>query len=408
MTAEPPTAAQTPAPRARFTITVTPVNDAPTFTAGADQTVLEDTGAQTVAGWATAISPGPADESTQTVSFVAITNNPGLFTVQPAVSPDGTLTYTSAPHANGLATVTVRRSTTAAPPTAARTGAARTFTISITAVNDAPSLTQALTKRTTKTTAPNQPQAQQPPSLLGPRTSPRRTSASPSRSRQPGALQRPTRHRRRRDTHLHPRPERQRRRHASPSPPSTTAALPTAARTPASPSTLTVTRRPRQRRPDASARDQTSRLSLSSARRPSQASWVHEAVRIDNSDRADCADAESSAATSPNLVTFEQTGGFASIERGLVVRTSGVVVSDGLPVTAKRLSSTRSSRCARRFAGALGDTRAALRVRDADLGRLRLPDHVRREDVKIEQGAKLPARLARPFSLLRALGGITG
>ena len=42
-----------------FDITVTPVNDAPTFTKGADQTVLEDSGAQTVDSWATAISAGP-------------------------------------------------------------------------------------------------------------------------------------------------------------------------------------------------------------------------------------------------------------------------------------------------------------------------------------------------------------
>ena len=50
-----------------FNITVTPVNDAPSFTKGADQTVLEDAGAQTVTGWATAISAGPANESGQTV-----------------------------------------------------------------------------------------------------------------------------------------------------------------------------------------------------------------------------------------------------------------------------------------------------------------------------------------------------
>ncbi len=65
--------------------------------------------------------------------------------------------------------------------------------------------------------------------------------------------------------------------------------------------------------------------------------------------------ASSSAATPSNLVTFEQTGGFASIERGLAVRTSGVVVSDGLPVTAKRLSSKRLVALARRAdPGALG------------------------------------------------------
>src|SRR4029453_7021081 len=46
-------------PPPTFTITGTPVNDAPSFTRGADQTVLEDAGPQTVAGWATALSAGP-------------------------------------------------------------------------------------------------------------------------------------------------------------------------------------------------------------------------------------------------------------------------------------------------------------------------------------------------------------
>ena len=52
-----------------FAINVTAVNDAPTFTKGADQTVLEDSGAQTVSGWATAISAGPANESGQALTF---------------------------------------------------------------------------------------------------------------------------------------------------------------------------------------------------------------------------------------------------------------------------------------------------------------------------------------------------
>ena len=41
-----------------FTITVTAVNDAPVFTKGADQTVSENAGAQSVAGWATGIGDG--------------------------------------------------------------------------------------------------------------------------------------------------------------------------------------------------------------------------------------------------------------------------------------------------------------------------------------------------------------
>src|SRR5207247_1239176 len=53
----------------QFTITVTPVNNAPSFVAGANQTVLEDAGAQTVPAWATQISAGPPDEAGQTLNF---------------------------------------------------------------------------------------------------------------------------------------------------------------------------------------------------------------------------------------------------------------------------------------------------------------------------------------------------
>ncbi|MCB1569855.1 MAG: hypothetical protein KDI72_02050, partial [Xanthomonadales bacterium] len=56
------------------------VNDAPSFTAGPDQTVLEDAGPQTVNPWATAISAGPPNESGQVVTFNVTGNtNPSLF-----------------------------------------------------------------------------------------------------------------------------------------------------------------------------------------------------------------------------------------------------------------------------------------------------------------------------------------
>src|SRR5207244_3238638 len=42
------------------TIAIVPVNDAPAFTAGPAATVNEDSGPQTIAGWATGISRGPA------------------------------------------------------------------------------------------------------------------------------------------------------------------------------------------------------------------------------------------------------------------------------------------------------------------------------------------------------------
>src|SRR5206468_2394368 len=69
-------------------VTVTAVNDAPSFTKGADKTVLEDAGAQSVSNWATAISAGPPNEASQTVNFIVSNNNNALFTSggQPAIS----------------------------------------------------------------------------------------------------------------------------------------------------------------------------------------------------------------------------------------------------------------------------------------------------------------------------------
>ena len=70
--------------------------------------MLEDTGAQSITGWATDISAGPANEAGQALSFLVSSDNPALFSAQPAVSPTGTLTYDPAPNANGSATVSVR------------------------------------------------------------------------------------------------------------------------------------------------------------------------------------------------------------------------------------------------------------------------------------------------------------
>jgi hypothetical protein len=117
----------------------------------------------------------------------------------------------------------------------------------------------------------------------------------------------------------------------------------------------------------------------------------------------------SSAATPSNLVNFEQTGGFASIERGFAVRTSGVVVSDGLPVTTKRLSAKRLAALRTALTQARWVTLARRYESETPIS----DGYVYRvtyagKTIKIEQDAKLPARLARPFSLLRTLGGIRG
>jgi protocatechuate 3,4-dioxygenase beta subunit len=89
------------------TVSVTAVNDAPSFTKGANQSVNENAGAQTVSNWATNISAGPADESGQTLNFIVTNNNNALFSAQPGVSAAGVLTYTPAANVNGSATVSV-------------------------------------------------------------------------------------------------------------------------------------------------------------------------------------------------------------------------------------------------------------------------------------------------------------
>ncbi len=91
-------------------LTVDPVNDPPAFAAGPDQTVAAGAGAQSVPGWATGVSAGPADESGQPLTFqVTDDTNPGLFDVAPAIAADGTLTYTPGA-APGSATLTIRLS----------------------------------------------------------------------------------------------------------------------------------------------------------------------------------------------------------------------------------------------------------------------------------------------------------
>ncbi|MBI3839345.1 MAG: hypothetical protein HY288_15610, partial [Planctomycetia bacterium] len=123
-------------------INITPVNDAPSFTAGGNQTVLEDAGPQTVTSWAMAMSPGPPDEATQALNFIVSNNNNALFSVQPTIAADGTLTYAPALNANGMATVSVALHDNGGTANGGvDTSATQTFTITVTAVNDAPSFT---------------------------------------------------------------------------------------------------------------------------------------------------------------------------------------------------------------------------------------------------------------------------
>ena len=61
---------------------------------GRDQTVDEDSGCADRGGVGDGISSGPADERARAVSFVVSNDNAGLFSGQPSLASDGTLTYT--------------------------------------------------------------------------------------------------------------------------------------------------------------------------------------------------------------------------------------------------------------------------------------------------------------------------
>jgi hypothetical protein len=123
-----------------FIVTVNPVNDVPSFTKGPDQTVNEDAGPQSVSNWATAISAGAPDEGSQTLTFQVTNNtNAGLFSAAPAISPAGALTYTPAANANGSATITINLKDNGGTANGGvDTSPSQTFTITVNAVNDAP------------------------------------------------------------------------------------------------------------------------------------------------------------------------------------------------------------------------------------------------------------------------------
>lgn len=89
-------------------VSVTPVNDQPSFT-GSNVTVAEDSGPQSTTSWVSSFSTGPADEASQTVQYsVATVSNPSLFSVSPTVTAAGTLTFTPAANENGTSTIQVR------------------------------------------------------------------------------------------------------------------------------------------------------------------------------------------------------------------------------------------------------------------------------------------------------------
>ncbi|MGK7904766.1 MAG: Ig-like domain-containing protein, partial [Hormoscilla sp.] len=121
-------------------ITINTVNDAPSFTAGADQTVALNAGMQTVPGWASSIMAGPAtatDETGQTLTFNVSTTGDLTFDASPAIDSSGNLTYTPTNGSSGTATVQVSLMDDGGTANGGvDTSSTETFTITVT--SDAP------------------------------------------------------------------------------------------------------------------------------------------------------------------------------------------------------------------------------------------------------------------------------
>jgi len=111
---------------------VIPPNQAPSFNVGVDQIVAENAGSQSVVNFATNISAGPPNESGQTLRFEVSNDNAALFSAPPAISADGTLFYTPAANAIGVAKVSVVLKDNGDPSNGgANTSAPQIFTITV-------------------------------------------------------------------------------------------------------------------------------------------------------------------------------------------------------------------------------------------------------------------------------------
>ena len=114
----------------------TVANTAPVFTPTADPVVNEDAGAQSFVGWAADILAEPVYSTSQVAAFVIEDNsNESLFSSGPQISAAGTLTFTPAANASGSAEITIYLQDDGG---GADTSASVTFTITVNAVNDAP------------------------------------------------------------------------------------------------------------------------------------------------------------------------------------------------------------------------------------------------------------------------------
>jgi photosystem II stability/assembly factor-like uncharacterized protein len=116
--------------------TVLAENDPPEFVKGPNITIYEDENRQHIQNWASNITPGPSNESDQSISFITKTLSTELFDEFPQVLPDGTLSFKPKSHAYGIAEIEI-----SLKDSNNGISSKQYFVINIIPVNDPPSFT---------------------------------------------------------------------------------------------------------------------------------------------------------------------------------------------------------------------------------------------------------------------------
>jgi probable HAF family extracellular repeat protein len=121
-----------------LTVNVLPVNDPPMFSSTTVPVIFEDYGEKYIS-WADYVSPGPANESDQTCTFIVHPTLNSLLTSLPTISQNGILNFTTAPNAYGSVVFDVTlKDDGGTENNGIDTSSIQKFTIVVKPVNDCP------------------------------------------------------------------------------------------------------------------------------------------------------------------------------------------------------------------------------------------------------------------------------
>ncbi len=127
-----------------FTVTVLEVNDAPTMTIPSLTSVTQKASAQSLLNFVTGISSGGGnDEASQILSAFSLTFDTTYFAVMPAISSNGTLSFTPSPNQSGIVLVGVKLSDSGGVAHGGVDTTTKNFVLNILPVNDPPTFTLA-------------------------------------------------------------------------------------------------------------------------------------------------------------------------------------------------------------------------------------------------------------------------